>query len=758
MKGSKKAAFIAVGILMLGLVFYSAYKLFVQEVFSYYWQHTTYHKMLIEIVGLLVYFSLLYGKAESRRIRLFGSLAAVLLFAWVHVILFPFLLSGFYVVYVWLCGRLVRQKIIRIDLKPAVLSDFLFGCAVMITGICLMSAFRVGAVLQVKKAVLAGAVLLAFVYFLPMMRQLKQGSVFRNWLAGGEKLRPGQAVLGALLVTLILIQAGRMNISMDYDTLWYGVRPEYILSNSPLGIYENLGTVGIAYTYSKGWEVLTLPLADFRSFTYLTSFNLWASVLALAAAYNVSRELMPEKYARLTVVLLAGIPGIMNMAVTAKSDIITLLCQLVMIYDTIYYFKTNETKYLINGTGLFFLSWVFKPTSLVFSTAVYGMSGLFILFTRQLRFNSPARAYLILAPVISAVTGIWARTILLTGVPITSVFTSVFNKLGFQVKYPYSIQSVPNAASDSEGGSAVILLLKRLYGMFVCPDDPDMAHVILAWGGMLIMLFLLLYLVSLFLKKHEFKNHHEQILSRYTVTVMIPFLFVNLISLIMLWQVDGNYFMLAYALTVIFGCRLISRLYEKRLHRQMVFLLGPAVVFNLLMVSLSSWSWSMGFSEIQLINKGYFDHREEWHQKKIEDGNSAIWDILAQNPRARVIALGNHPTALMFPCSVQSYVDVSSSYWGNLELGENVDNFVEYLTYAKTDFIYMEAFYMGKQAHRYQLMRGLIQAGVLKNIKTEWGNLIASVDVSAKGEADPDIVRYLEIFDTAYYTSLPVEQ
>ena len=65
-----------------------------------------------------------------------------------------------------------------------------------------------------------------------------------------------------------------MNIALDFDSLWYGVRSRYVLDNGN-GIYENMGTIGIVYTYSKGWEVMTLPLANLPSYSFLLAFNLW---------------------------------------------------------------------------------------------------------------------------------------------------------------------------------------------------------------------------------------------------------------------------------------------------------------------------------------------------------------------------------------------------------------------------------------------------------------------------------------------------
>ncbi len=39
----------------------------------------------------------------------------------------------------------------------------------------------------------------------------------------------------------------------------------------------------MVYVYSKGFEVLTLPLCDLASHSYLTFFNLWLAVLGIGA-------------------------------------------------------------------------------------------------------------------------------------------------------------------------------------------------------------------------------------------------------------------------------------------------------------------------------------------------------------------------------------------------------------------------------------------------------------------------------------------
>lgn len=62
----------------------------------------------------------------------------------------------------------------------------------------------------------------------------------------------------------------------------------------------------------------------------------------------------------------------MNMAVSAKSDSITLMCQLI-IYDFLCLAVVRENIWLIFAVAVYLLSLVYKPTALVFSTALGGV-------------------------------------------------------------------------------------------------------------------------------------------------------------------------------------------------------------------------------------------------------------------------------------------------------------------------------------------------------------------------------------------------
>lgn len=175
-----------------------------------------------------------------------------------------------------------------------------------------------------------------------------------------------------------------MNICADYDSLHYGLRSEYILNDGG-GIYEDLGSVNVVYTYSKGLEILLLPISGLPSYSFFLSAQLWMTVGLLLTAGKIAGLFVNRRHGLLCLALLASVPGIMNMSITAKTDSATALFQLIMIYFLLLYIKRQKTYWLVLAGNAFFMTMVLKPTALVFSTIVGGTAFLCMVFMKRLR-------------------------------------------------------------------------------------------------------------------------------------------------------------------------------------------------------------------------------------------------------------------------------------------------------------------------------------------------------------------------------------
>ncbi|MGL5433934.1 MAG: sodium:solute symporter [Lachnospiraceae bacterium] len=745
----EKTAISLAAILTIVITSYSYIKLIGTGILSWHIRQPETKAMIMELgIIWLLLFLFLFHESGTRR-RIVGCMVLIAGFCWLHQIFLPVLLAGVYIGYLILTGRNAGRILKQVKLGLA--WEFCIGTIAVILIFCLLSLLQLGSIRNLRIWTLVTGVI-QVVYEMFWWRRLGvqvPQAAKQNIKTGSGRLLA--AAVTAAVVTLILLQAGRMNLAVDFDSIWYGVRSAVML-DSGSSIYDNLGTLGVVYTYPKGWEVLTLPLTGLPSYSFPIAFNLWAAVLVLLASRDTAAVWMNRERAIGVPFLMAAIPGIMNMSITAKADILTLFYQILILQSMLRFIRDRKMGHLAFGLAAAGISLTMKPTALVFSSALVGMSLIWLAWDRcqpadqgghAIRYiRSDNRRWWLVAAAAAALAGIWGRTMKLVGIPVTSVFYQVFQKLGFQIKYPFYASAFPSAASSMTAGEKIGFYIKRLYGILLNPQGGDMAHVIIAWGTVFPLIFLVLLLCF---RKRSNSGPTSPVLS-YLAMVLSGVLFVNLLSLYSLYQIDGNYYILFYALLIIGGgVWLDSR--AKPLRRAGAGMLLIPWFYAAVLCCITNWSWSLGFSPVQISNNGYYNHTEKYRQEHAGLGCREIWNELAADPDTRVIALGEHPRVLTFPCNVQSYVDVSG-YWGNPVVVSDAEHFLEYLHYAKTDYIYMEQQYVDTSVRIYQIIRTLIQEGWLYDVRDENGNLIMRVAHSDPDQSTAEV--NLETFDERY--------
>ena len=780
--------------------------------FADYIHFTESKRMYVEIAILAV---LIFGGLallKRGRSRMYWLTAVVLVFSWIHVVFLPMVVSAMYLISLLAIGRFLRKLVFfrgTVWERPyfSFYMDFLFGASFAIVVYCLLSALGVGKIAWMRLSVYALGVAALGFDFSSISCQCIMGWQTLSWMLDGRdkvsvhvieagkqallftgrhfwnrkcrnkpagsgasreiprRVRRAWTLAAGWCALMFLIQVGRLNIALDFDTLWYGVRSQYIVAGGT-GLYENPGLVGMVYVYSKGFEVLTLPLCDLASHSYLTFFNLWLAVLGIGAmvwnAVLLTGNRKQETEKKLTyhsvlpgimaAVLTVSVPGIMNMALTAKADLITWLLQLIMLGCFFQYIHVYENHwiFLSGAAGSYFLSLTMKPTSLVFSTAVFGMMGLYLLWfwfhergVAADLFHHMVRLIVSLCLPFGALAGIWARTMKITVMPVTSVFTSIFAWFGFKMKYPFATSELPQNYQEE---STLHVLARRIWQMLMQPQGEDMGHVILAWGtSLMAVLIVMLVLYGIFSKKGDEQSH----IWNAALVIFFPFVLVSLISLSMLYQIDGNYFMLLYSMLILGACRAMVYFKKIGFYPLASKCLAPLLVLNLIVTAISSWAWTAGFSEIHLLNKGRVNHRAQEQARMEEKGNTLIWQEVSQDPENRVIAFGTHPYCLQFPCNVESYKDITSP-WGNVELVNSPEAFETYMAYAKTDYVYAEAGYLGPGSWEWSLdlLREQIRRGSLTDLFFENGNMLARVSDTAVPEEEAQ--NNLEMFEREY--------
>ena len=571
------------------------------------------------------------------------------------------------------------------------------------------------------------------------------------------------------ILPFLYIQISRSNIALDYDSLRYGLRSAYILFSPQdtvqaglfsmiKGFFSSHGLLNAVYSYPKGLEVLTAPLSFLPSYGFLLAFQIWIYLALGFALFLLARKINP-KSGMGVFLLFYFFSSIGNMAVTVKTDNITLLLQVL----SLYFYAKGERK---NSLSMLILSYSFKPTAVVFSTLIF--IGLFFdsllkktikgFFYEENRFKRGSKQEVIeeesvekgsgrfcifgtrkegsTALILFAIlfTGlITFRTFLITGLPFSTTFTGIFKAMGFSVKWPFNLDAHMDYSGEKVGLELVASFIRRVFSFLFYPVGEDMAHVSIAWSGPLFPLILFLAFRNAFCgiisrgsnadpSKESKSSSNEERNFSYLWTVFFLISFFSLLSFSMLWQIDGNYYILWECLALLLAA---SSLWgegetflwkpnllcsEKRISLWRSNLIkgifSLVYLVSVLITLVTSWAGAVGFTPIDFMNKGYYDHFAVEMEKQDERGSLPLFLKMAENPNNHVLAVSETPDCYRIPCVLESITDVEGS-GGSPGLYDDPLYFAWFLKWSETDYIYMEKSFLEEE--REERAKGMLQ-------------------------------------------------
>ena len=632
--------------------------------------------------------------------------------------------------------------------------------------------------------------------FITTGRPLQIFKDFKQFLAFLEKdFQEGTLYLLVFALPFFILQMNRSNVALDYDSLRYGLRSAYVLF--PEGFFSAHGQINSVYSYPKGLELLTYPLNYLPGYGFLLSFSLW-TYLALALVFGLLLFHFQKNRKKLYLGILCFflLSSVGNMSLTMKTDLFTLLLQL----SALYFFLKGKR---LQSCFLLFFSYGFKPTAVVFSTLL----GIVFLLTMLLEFLGKRNAKTNTKENINinANTGInsntnhntiqtkgekWTselpfvlfslvytglitlRTFLITGLPFSTTFTGIFKAIGFHVNWPFNLDAHVDYSGELSFSESAFSFFRRLFSFLFYPVGEDMEHVAIAWSGVLfplILLFALWQCFSLGRKCLPGRNHlsggnsllernslsgREVFLRRGSgeaslwdyLSLSVSFLVImvfSLLSFVMLWQIDGNYYILweSLALLLCFSggnlqennlqeenaqknlqeerpqevrlqevrlqeeCLQEERLQEENAQKGLMktntagskgfilllkaFFFFPFYLAVFLSTITTSWAGAVGFTPIDLANKGYYDHALVELENQGEKGSLPAFSEMAKNPSHHVLAFAETPECYRIPCNVQSITDVEGS-GGSPGLYDSPLYFAWFLKWSDTDYVYLE--------------------------------------------------------------------
>lgn len=366
------------------------------------------------------------------------------------------------------------------------------------------------------------------------------------------------------------------------------------------------------------------------------------------------------------------------------------------------------------------------------------------------------------------------RTFWITGLPFSTTFTGIFKVIGFHVNWPFNLDAHVDYSGELSFSESALSFFRRLFSFLFYPVGEDMEHVAIAWSGVLFPLILLFALWQCFslgrkclpgknslprrnslpgrnslLGRNSFSGR-EAFLRRGSreasiwdyLPLALSFLVImvfSLLSFVMLWQIDGNYYILWESLALLL-CFSGGNLQEKRgfILLLKAFFFFPFYLAAFLTTITTSWAGAVGFTPIDLANKGYYDHALVELENQGEKGSLPAFSEMAKNPRHHVLAFAETPECYRIPCNVQSITDVEGS-GGSPGLYDSPLYFAWFLKWSDTDYVYLEQSFLQdeREERAREMLLQMAEEGIFQNpILVEKNDILPLDGVKAFSESN----------------------
>lgn len=644
---------------------------------------------LIEICVIFIGFVLVHFLLkEKKKAVLLTILGITALYLRRHQVLVPFCTAILFIEILFLLGRFISSIF---SLKESSALSYLLGLLGWTSLALVLSLLNLGTINVLRTVFfLLGILLIGFSY----ISKKSLTDLHCVSLLSYVTAQPiGYRILSSLIFCFLAVLAAKTNTHIDWDSLSYGLRPEYVLLGDH-SFFDPLYLVGDTIYYPKLHELISLPLAGFNDYSFLLCLNVALFSLLIIYFVQSLNKLSSNKTNNLLFAFtISSIPAIAVMATSAKPDMHSAFLFLLAIYFTIEFSINKKISSFFLSIIAMGLSASAKITGFAFGPFL-GLGLLLILFVKwkrnQLDLGASKKQLSLLALLfIIPFIGIHFRTYHLTGYPLIK-FTSLWEKLGFHLNIYKS------------GGSASYINLKNdsfynyiefFKDAFFLPFNLK-GHLGVSWFSDIIP-FMIIAVLILGIGKLLLKNKNHEIVQA------LGFLSLSGIIVFISFYArpnpggDGNYYIIPILAVAVLLYYIVNAKAKNILRLPLIIYL----VFHLFLVFLIDMSWHTGtakfdldFTKPVIESPTYKSTSLEYN--KLNTFNEAL---IGSNKIFNSITFGvNRKAANYLSARNQSYGHLAA--WGGATF-HDPDKILSYIQQAAIDFILIETSSYEKYEH-----------------------------------------------------------
>ena len=646
--------------------FVPCYNMLIKGVFNWHIHQKEFYEGAIELVVYGILMTFVY--IVLRKNVLFPLIFFSIIYLCVSGVIIPVCIDLIYFEAIIFVGHSFFKFIAK-NQKSDYIKDFLAGVSVWGTVAIIMSLIKHGTITELR---IMTFVLLAISFLLNGKKIYKPVSIeiavkIKNNVNGLFSFG-STAVLALIFLALF----AKTQSAHDYDSLWYGLRPEQVLFGST-SFYNNLWYISFVNYYPKLMELFFAPISNLGDYSFIQSANIYFLImLAYLIKCFIDEFCKNIDYALsvLIICVIVTIPALANIAATPKPDISGCFLVFLAFYYLSKSLKDNDFSNVVfgavsllfcTGTKLTYLLW----GGLLFSWFIlsYYLKKEKNSLKKEIPIVKKYVPFLILS--LFFIGGIHLRTLKLTGYPLYPVFLSLFEKIGFHANQ-FFLTSSSKGSGISKNlnfsfSYAAEVILKIVF------DPRELPHVIMLWTSNVPIITLLMFF---FIRKKDRLTFSDFTLSFsygifcifYLSTLSVP---------------DGNYFILP----LIVSSLILLKYLEFIHYRKLMIITCCIILFTqlpIMFVSHPSWKWGTHAFSNKIFENNFDSEKRNQQILEYHGLGKININLSSLKPWQRVICDGDENIIFRLHFPVEPLNLLNYQYEANGIL-DSFENFFHYL-------------------------------------------------------------------------------
>lgn len=575
----------------------------------------------------------------------------------------------------WECMFLVGRACLPRNKNYPVAYAMLAGVSVLGAGMMLMSVLQLGTILWLR----GGFIVITAVAAIAMLLTKKRHAplAVRLWRFSRTQKNRFTAVLMVVGAVFLAMLFAKSAIAYDYDSQWYSLRSAQVLVGEH-SIFDNLNMSAFVYFYPKLEEFLYLPLSGTGEFSFLYCVNIFFLPLLGVSLYRMSffwakRLSVP---ARLLLVLsLLTIPSVVNIATTAKSDIMgTYFCIAAVETFLDYYYENRRTGLffavlalgLCTGTKATFLLW----GGLIFLTMFASLLQRGIFRKQQLAvfsWRQNRASWLICLSGVFLVLGIHFRTLLLTGYPTYPLLVNLYQKLGLEPKNGALTEWSMTSISDLGKQGAQIV------NAIFAPQN--IGNLVIQWFSTIWLFLLVLTGIFWFLHIRRFRMKRM-----FMPVLTVLYVAVSFLQIARTSALDGNYMNVPFLILSVYCAAHLAQGSGKTKKKALNASLALFVCLQIVVCYFTHPSWSSGIVQMSLKTATQWNKTQTYVTQQCELNQiTEIKEYAENNLKGKRVLVSSYDIWYCFPWRSEKIYEVQSTYFSNRNWDGSYENGKAYM-------------------------------------------------------------------------------